>query len=277
MGTEPHNRTASLVLGWAAGIFGTLVISTPFIVSFQSLREWAIASLGIHPEWAWTIPLALDMTGVTFMLLTSHAVVRGDSGGASRFLVWVMVAASAGANARHGSDISTDATITFAAMPVIGGLLLEVFWKRLRRSALVTIDAVERPIAHYRFARWAVAPRETFRAWKVSVREGITSPHRALAVSRQLDGDETAEVAAAHARRMTEIDELSKMSKTAALEAAFVALDEINVPAAMTWLAQRDITVSPTHAHKVARDVAARPAVEGAEVRQLAAAADSAV
>jgi hypothetical protein len=169
----------------ATGIGLTVVVLSPLVLSFHSLAGWGHEALGLVWPLTWVVPLTLDAAALVCVGLTFHAMLRADSAGASRLLVWVFAGASAAANWRHGAAISPDAAVYYAAMPLVAALLLDITLRRVRRTALAGLGALERPLPRYRAARWIVAPTETWRAWRTAVREGITDPTQALTVARE--------------------------------------------------------------------------------------------
>ena len=95
-------------------------------------------------------------------------------------------AASAYANHQHGTRPGApgDAWWFFPAMSLAGPALLEVTVRRVRRWVQTTAGRYERPLPHFRLARWLVAPRETARAWRLAVTEGYWRPDDAIAAAR---------------------------------------------------------------------------------------------
>lgn len=170
-------RLAMAVTG--AGLVA--VVAAPVAISARSLAGWGREALGLVDGWEWLVPLPLDGAALACVGLALHATLRGDAPGLARVLVWVLAAASSAANWRHGTTVSPDAAVFFASMPLLAALLLDLVLRRVRHAALGGLGALERPLARYRAARWLVAPRETWRAWRTAVREGITDPTEALA------------------------------------------------------------------------------------------------
>jgi Protein of unknown function (DUF2637) len=232
-----------------------VVVLAPVALSFHSLAGWGREALALDGAWPYVVPLALDAAAMACVALTFHAVLRADSAGSTRFLVWAFAGASAAANVRHGGTVSTDAAVFFGAMPIVAALLLDVALRRVRRGALAQLGGVEQPLPRFRAARWLVAPRETWRAWCMAVREGITSPAEALRVSRRRHdpAPEVPGVDETPAELAADAAELAMLTKTEALRAAFDAIGEVDAPRALTWLARRGVEVSANHAHQVAR------------------------
>lgn len=254
-GTRPNSTSLDRITVAVAAAALAVVVLAPVALSFHSLAGWARESLALDGPWPYVVPLSLDAAAMACVAMTFHAVLRADSAGSTRFLVWVFAGASALANVRHGATVSLDATVFFGAMPLVAALLLDVALRRVRRGALASLGGVEQPLPRFRAARWLVAPRETARAWAYSVREGVTSPAEALALSRRRSEVEVPGVVEAPSELAADAAELATMTKTDALRAAFDALGEVDAPRAITWLARRGVECSANHAHQVARKV----------------------
>lgn len=169
------------------GVTGTalaVVVLSPLALSFHGLAGWGRDALGLTEPLTYLVPVTLDAAALVCVGLAFHAMLRADSAGAARLLVWVFAAASALANYRHAHTISPDAAAYYASMPLVSAVLLDITLRRIRRSALSHLGALEQPLPRYRAARWIVAPRETWRAWCHAVRHGITDPNEALAASQ---------------------------------------------------------------------------------------------
>lgn len=183
--TPERHSTAERLTIVATGVALGIVVLSPFALSFHSLAEWGHDRLGLNAPLTYIVPLTLDAAALACVGLTFHATLRADSAGASRLLVGVFAGASSWANWRHGTTISTDAAVYYAAMPLVAALLLDITLRRVRHVALGHRGGVEPPLPRYRTARWIVAPLETWRAWRTAVRRGITDPAAALAASRE--------------------------------------------------------------------------------------------
>jgi len=231
-----------------------IVVPAPFVLSFASLTAWARDAVGLSPYLAPAVPLALDAAAIVSVCLTFLAVLRADAAGIARPLAWLIAAGSSVANARHGAATSLDAAILLACMPILTMTLVDIGLRRVLRNALAARGAVEPPVARFRFARWAIAPRETVKAWAWSVREQVVSPAEAIAASRRRP-----ELTAAGVLDPTELAaeavELKALSKAAAMRRA-LHVSAGDVPEAITYLATRGVTISATHAHQVARRAA---------------------
>jgi hypothetical protein len=139
-------------------------------------------------------------------------------------------------------------------MPVVAALGLETMIRRVRHAALEQLGVVEGPLPRFRPIRWAVDVRGTWQAWTYGVREGISDPRRAIALSRRspelVDAGvpDPSEVAA---RAL----ELQDMTKSAAVRAAFEHLGDVNVPRALAYLREHGLVVADNTAYSVARKV----------------------
>lgn len=170
-------RVVSSMLTWTGIV---VVLAAPVAISAKSLAGWGRESLGLTDGWEWLAPVPLDGAALACVGLALRATLRGDAPGLARVLVWALAGGSAWANYRHGASISPDAAYFFAVQPLLGALLLDLVLRSARRDALGGLGALERPLARYRLARWLVAPKETWEAWRTAVREGITDPAEAL-------------------------------------------------------------------------------------------------
>jgi hypothetical protein len=252
------HRTARLT-AWLATAAIMLVTLTPMVLSAQSLAAWAREALGLSGVFAILVPVSLDAAALACVALALTATLRGDAGGAPKVLAWVLVAGSALANHRHGQGIGPDAEVYYPALPVLAMTLVELGLRYTRRSALVDAGRTEPVLPRFRAARWAVAPVETFAAWRAAVVDGHTSPAAAVSAVRRRREGEVPAVASSAApgaesphQLSADARELAGMSKADQLRAAFVAIGEVSAPRALTWLARRGVEVSSRYAHEVA-------------------------
>jgi len=252
--TATHRLTA-----WGSAAAIAFVALTPMILSAQSLASWARTSLGLSGASPWLVPVSLDVAAFACIALALHASLRGDAAGASKLLAWLLVAGSAAANYRHGHQVSDDAAVYFPGLPLLAMLLVELGLRYLRRSALVAAGRTESVLPHFRLARWAVAPVETFAAWRTAVTEGYSSPTDAVQAVRRRREGEVPNVAESPVELAASAAELAGMAKADQLRAAFDAIGEVSAPRALTWLARRGVEVSARYAHEVARAELARP------------------
>ncbi len=190
--TRQRGRGATILTRAAAtaicAALGTVIIA-PIVLSSQDLVRWATSptGLGLAPHWAWLVFVALDSAAAVCVGMVTVAAWRGESGGAFHGLTWLFSAGSAVANYRHGvTTPARDDQYFFPAMSLAGPLLLDVTLARIRRW--VRIDAETQLAARPRFGlRWlpGVGFRETLRAWKAALREGIARPADAIAYVRE--------------------------------------------------------------------------------------------
>ncbi|MEU4955347.1 DUF2637 domain-containing protein, partial [Streptomyces lavendulae] len=190
--------------------------------------------------------------------LALRSVISHDSAAGPRFLTLLLVAGSAWANyysAAHmpGDGDHTPAALYFGAMSILSWFLWDVVLRQIRRSMLKTIGAVEKPLPKFRAVRWIRYPRETFAAWSVSVRFGLTRPEEAL--DRVWETYQAQE----EEQEIKQLEELERLpegiSKRGAIELAFKALKEIDAPAAVEWCKERGVEVDRSYAYEVARKI----------------------
>ena len=190
--TRQRGRGATILTRAAAtaicAALGTVIIA-PIVLSSQDLVRWATSptGLGLAPHWAWLVFVALDSVAAVCVGMVTVAAWRGESGGAFHGLTWLFSAGSAVANYRHGvTTPARDDQYFFPAMSLAGPLLLDVTLARIRRW--VRIDAETQLAARPRFGlRWlpGVGFRETLRAGKAALREGLARPADAIAYVRE--------------------------------------------------------------------------------------------
>jgi hypothetical protein len=129
-----------------------------------------------------------------------------------------------------------------AGWPTVGALYVAGFsfaalrtWhailRRLRRDMSPTV-----PFLRFPALRWVLAPGETRKAFRVSYLDGL-APAEALTRVR-------GELAPPPALLTDDGQDVRKLSKAAAIEAAYSAIGSYDVAAAMTWLGERGVTAN---------------------------------
>jgi len=129
-----------------------------------------------------------------------------------------------------------------AGWPTVGALYVAGFslaalrtWhailRRLRRDMSPTMPFLRFPVL-----RWMLAPGETRKAFRVSYLDAL-APAEALARVR-------GELAPPPALLTDDGQDVRKLSKAAAIEAAYSAIGSYDVAAAMTWLGERGVTAN---------------------------------
>lgn len=258
----------------------TVVVASVAAMSWQGLVGFAEMFLHLHGPSRYMVPVSLDGAGAACAFLSLRAIIRQDSAAGPRLMVWLFIAASATFNVLHAQRAFHDAAaaVFFGGMSVAAVLLFDIVLRSLRRQALRRIGAIEEPLPRFRALRWLVAFGETFAAWRISIREGLTRPEDALALARrgtddaprmgapgntfypsgeafldhmeELTGDAERPAIAAVPSAAPAPRELVAMSKADAVRAALVQT-EGNVPAALEWLAARGVRVDRAYAYDV--------------------------
>jgi hypothetical protein len=183
-------RRGMAVLVCAVAGLLTVVIAAPIALSSQDLVAWAGSpdGLGLSSPWDVVVFLALDAAAAACVGMVVYSAWRGETGGAFGLLVWVFAAGSAFANYRHSSrpGAPADARWFFPLMSLAGPLLLEVTVRRIRRWVQTSAGRYERPLPHFRLARWLplIAFRETVRAMCLAITEGYSRPEDAVRAAR---------------------------------------------------------------------------------------------
>lgn len=220
-------RPGRRMLGVIAAALAVVIVA-PIALSSSDLVRWAQdpQGLGLPLSWAWLVFVALDAAAAVCVLMVVYSAARGESGGMFHVLTWIFAAGSATANYRHGQTTpARDDAVFFASMSIMGPLLLEVVLHRVRRW--VRADDGRQLVSSPKFGkRWApgVAFAETFRAWRLALREGIERPADALA-------------------HLREIEALRTMGAEQQLRYAFYALGSFEIFPALRWLQARGVVV----------------------------------
>ncbi|MFF6945858.1 DUF2637 domain-containing protein [Streptomyces lavendulae] len=242
-----------------AGYAGlVVVVAIAAAMSWHGLVGFAERQLDMTSPWSYGVPVSLDVAAMLCGFLALRSVISHDSAAGPRFLTLLLVAGSAWANyysAAHmpGDGDHTPAALYFGAMSILSWFLWDVVLRQIRRSMLKTIGAVEKPLPKFRAVRWIRYPRETFAAWSVSVRFGLTRPEEAL--DRVWETYQAQE----EEQEIKQLEELERLpegiSKRGAIELAFKALKEIDAPAAVEWCKERGVEVDRSYAYEVARKI----------------------
>jgi hypothetical protein len=218
-------------VGWSIAVALTFVIVSPIALSSSDLMRWARSplGLGLDDPWPWVVFLALDAAAAVCVGMVILAALVGERATSFHLLVWIFAGGSALANYRQsGRTPAEDDQAFFPAMSLLGPLLLEIVLAFFRR--LIKLDAGRKlrslSARDFGAARWmpGVSFRETLAAWRVAKREGITDPHQAIILVR-------------------EIAALRQLSPVDALRLAWSALGSHDVHIARTWLAARGVVI----------------------------------
>jgi Protein of unknown function (DUF2637) len=232
-----------------------VVVAIAAAMSWQGLIGFGDTVLKLKAPWVYGVPVSLDVAAMLCGTLALRSVVSNDSAAGPRLLTFLLVTGSAAANYWHadhlGKDGNTPAAMYFGGMSILSWWLWDVVLRQIRRSMLREMGAVERPLPRFRLIRWLRYPKETFAAWSESVRYGLSTPDEALGRIR------AAEQAVAQERELRELERLERLpdgiSKREAVQMAFKALGELDVPAAVAWCSERGVEVNLSYGYEIAR------------------------
>ena len=181
-----------VLLGTVAVLLAGVVLS-PLSLSAHDIIEWAGSrtGLGLYGSWPYVVFYALDATATACVLITVYAAWRAEKGGVFRVLVWVIAAASAFANYRHGlrPGAPADAWWFFPAMSLSSPVLLEAVLHKARNWIRAASGRTAQPMPSFGVARWIPgvgALTETYGAWRVARLLGISRPDTAITEYRRL-------------------------------------------------------------------------------------------
>jgi hypothetical protein len=243
----------------ALGATLAAVIAAPELAAWHGLLGLARDKLGLTGTWAVLVPLMFGLAAAYCALLAVRHVLAGDSAVTERALTWIYAAGGAGFNA-YQAEPNVAAAVFFAGASLSAALLWDRTLRAWRRDELRAAGALERPLPRFRLLRWLVAPSETWDAWHLAVREGVTSPDEALARARAAQEGSPVPVV----RREGELvpaPELDGLTKRDALLAAWRSLQvwpakgDLQVDQALAWLSARGWSVNTSYAYSIARDV----------------------
>jgi hypothetical protein len=241
---------AALVAAIAVGL--ALVVLAPIALSSSHIYQWANSPTGLDlpPVLAVAAFVALDLVAITCVAMNVYASLRGDTAPVFVLLTWLFAGGSAWINYQSATTTPTPLDGQFfASMSLAGPVMLEATLAKLRKWTRrdAGTAASQRP----KFGdRWAVAPRETFRAWKAARREDISSPAEAIAFVR-------------------EVEAIEGMDDTDSARYAVAALGSADEYEALRWLQSRGRVVQPW---VVAEAVAERSRPSGRRARPAVAA-----
>lgn len=273
----------------ASAIALVAVVGAPAAASWHGLTAFAARELGLSGGWQYVVPISLDGAAMYAALLGLRAILTGDSAIWPRVLTCAYALAASSANIHAASNDA--AALYYGGASLSAVILWDTTLRALRRDQLREIGAIEGAAARYRPLRWVLAPDETGRAWRTAVLENIANPRTAIRVERGeltlADLDQNGQVI--EAAELVDDDEtdpdddgpggpggephpvevesrpiasvipgpfsvpraLMVGTKAEAVRAAFDALGERNVPAALAWLAERNVTVDRSYAYTV--------------------------
>lgn len=248
--------TQQQVVTWGGYALLVVVVGIAASMSWTGLVGFGKDTLHLSGVMTYGVPVSLDVAAMLCGFLALRSVVSNDSAAGPRMLTFLLVGGSAAANyyhADHMKDGSTQAALYFGAMSILSWFLWDVVLRQIRRGMLRSIGAVERPLARFRLVRWMRYPRETFAAWSLSVRYGVTRPDDAL--QRVWDSQQQLETV----REIEELEALQELpegiSKREAVEMAFKALGSLDVKEAIEWCGRRGVTVDRSYVYEIAKKI----------------------
>jgi hypothetical protein len=141
--------------------------------------------LGMHGPERYVVFLIIEATAVALMLLANQTALAGDSAGGLWTLVWLVTAGAVTMQILHAYAIGhPEAAMVYASASVLTVVLWRAKTRRSLRDRLRAAGMIEDPLPRYRPVRWALRPRETFRAWYLALGEGVSDPATAMDMAR---------------------------------------------------------------------------------------------
>lgn len=279
MSQRTSSRNTTVVAAVAFAGFAAVLLAVEALAVHGQV-DFGRHVLGLDGAYVYVVPIALEGGTLVAAALALWATLTGDSTVAHRAWTYVFLGAAAAANwiGALAAGRSWIAAAYLAAMCVAALRMWHAILHRIRRAELRKAGAVEQPLPRFRGLRWlpGIAFKETLMAWKVAIREEITSPREALALVRGgLDFDEPTEFRAGD--DLHSVDWQSFPTKRAATEKMADCLGTYDVQQVRQALAEVGITTDHSTTVKNLRDLQARRDLEERERRrQLMAAVPAA-
>ncbi|MFR9806458.1 DUF2637 domain-containing protein [Pseudonocardia sp. RS010] len=185
VGDTPRSRwNWQKAVGGGRGLLLGVVVLAPEAAAWQGLLALARDTFHMDGHLAYLVPLLFGAAAFYVALLAQRYVLRGDSAMTERVLTWLYAAAGAGFNFWHADHVQHEpaAALFFGGASLSAALLWDRTLRAWRRDQLREIGALERPLPRFRALRWVLAPAETFRAFRLSVMRGLSTPDEALAL-----------------------------------------------------------------------------------------------
>ncbi|MEU4804356.1 DUF2637 domain-containing protein [Actinosynnema sp. NPDC023587] len=184
--------TVPLLLGSAAAMFGQVAALKPRLMPF------AATELGLEGPWvplvafavAFAVGIFLETVGLFMARLAHLARLSGDSPALYRAVMWAVVLYASAVNYHEWSPAWDRPSVlgvlfgSISILSVLGWELREHRADRDRRAEEIARLWTASPIPprpEFGLARWLVASRHTWTAWKVAVEDRIPDADTALA------------------------------------------------------------------------------------------------
>lgn len=256
-GGEAPARRPHQAVGLAGVVALAVVVLAPELVLWRALVPFGRSELALADGWEFLPPLMFGAAGFSCAVLALRAVLAGRAAVVERVLTFVYACAGAGVASWYETHQGrAAAAVVFAGAAVSAPLLWDRVLRHLAWEWLDAAGVIERPLPRFRPLRWVFDTRNTRDAWLLALREGISTPAEALAVLRaRREGlpEPTPRV-----ELTTPLPELAALTKGDALRTAWAAL-EVEAPTsedvrpALTWLAERGVSVNESYAYSQAR------------------------
>jgi len=247
------------VVGGGRGLLLAVVVLAPEAAAWQGLLALGRDEFHMHGGWEYLVPLLFGAAAFYVALLAQRYVLRGDSAITERALTWIYAAGGAGFNWWHveATGGETAAALFFGGASLSSALLWDRTLRAWRRDQLREIGALERPLPRFRALRWALAPGDTFAAFRVSVLHGLSTADEALAlVDQQRKAARAAELVDHQQRKAKPAEPM------AANEAASAPSESVEQPP--QGIDERPVALAATDGSPAETDTDEVPAAEAA-------------
>lgn len=236
----------------AFGVFAVVMLAIEAL-AFRGQLDFARYVMGLTDRYVYVVPVALEGGTLVTALLALRATLTHDPSFMHRVWTWILLGAAAAANWAGALAAGRDhmAALYLAGFCVVALRMWHAFLHGIQRSELRTAGALESPLPRFRPLRWLVAPRETFKAWKIAVIADVTSPLEALALARR----EIEAVTPEAPRAVAAAVDLASMTKKAATIHASEQLGTFEIKPVREWLAKHNVPTDYSTTSKTLREL----------------------
>jgi hypothetical protein len=195
--TAPVEPESAIPSKWQVGVRKALsavtlaiVVLAPETVAWQALLGFAQHVLHLDGWKVYAFPLCAGAAAFYFALLSMSDVLKGDSALANRLATWAYAAGGASASVYYELTVpagSPAAGVFFGAASLSAAWVWDRTLKAWRRNELRALG--ERPLPRFRLLRWALAPTQTFTAFRQSVLLELSTAQEAVAAADRVARD----------------------------------------------------------------------------------------
>lgn len=185
-----HLREVGQTIGRRGLITGPIL--APMVVAWVGQIGFATDTLNWHLAGALVFAASWELTTAFAGWMFHQARSAGDGGSMFRAATWLFAGAAGAMNYWHALDGAainqpTPKAVSYGAMSLVGIALWELYSSLVHRQALRARGALPPARPKFGMARWLRYTGLTFRAWSLSIRDGLSTTEEAwhAAMARQ--------------------------------------------------------------------------------------------